>query len=92
MRLSLTTTWSSGGAGEVTRPFPRGITRYTIHSHTSNMQTWSVFSGSDLTLALVGFIGFASVAIVLRTAFGNVANRELTLRRNARSQSNASDS
>lgn len=56
------------------------------------METWSVFSGSDLILALVGLIGFASVAIVLRTAFGNVAKRELTLRQNARVQSDASDS
>jgi hypothetical protein len=56
------------------------------------METWSVFSGNDIVLALVGFIGFASVAIVLKTAFGNVANRELNLRQNARAQSNASDS
>lgn len=57
------------------------------------MQTWSLFAGNDIFLALVGFIGFASVAIVLRTAFGNVANRELSIRRNAqRAQSNASDS
>ena len=56
------------------------------------MDTWNLFTSNDIVLALVGFIGFASVAIVLRTAFGNVANRELTLRRNARSQSNASDS
>lgn len=57
------------------------------------METWSVFSGNDIVLALVGFIGFASVAIVLKTAFGNVAKREVTLRQNAqRAQSNASDS
>jgi len=55
------------------------------------METWSVFSGSDLTLALVGLIGFASVAIVLRTAFGNTTKRELTLRQNARAQSEARD-
>ena len=56
------------------------------------METWNLFTGSDIGLALIGLAGFASVAIVLRTAFGNVANRELTLRRNARAQSNASDS
>ena len=51
------------------------------------MQTWSVFSTSDLTLAVIGLAGLVSVVVVLRTAFGNVLNRELTLRRNARSQS-----
>ncbi len=56
------------------------------------METWSLFSTSDLTLAVIGLAGLVSVVVVLRTAFGNVANRELTLRRNARSQSNASDS
>jgi hypothetical protein len=33
-----------------------------------------------------------SVVVVLKTAFGNVTNRELSLRQNARAQSNASDS
>jgi hypothetical protein len=56
------------------------------------METWSLFTGNDIVLALVGFMGFAFVAIVLRTAFGNVDNRELTLRKNARTQSDASDS
>jgi hypothetical protein len=56
------------------------------------MQTWSVFSASDLGLAVIGLAGLVSVVVVLSTAFGNVANRELTLRRNARAQSNASDS
>ena len=55
------------------------------------MQTWSVFSGNDIGLALIGLAGFASVVVVLRTAFGNVANREITLRKNARSQSEARD-
>lgn len=57
------------------------------------MDTWNLFSGSDIGLAFIGLAGFASVVIVLRTAFGNMTNRELTLRRNAqRTQSNASDS
>ena len=57
------------------------------------METWSVFSGSDIGLALIGLAGLASVVVVLKTAFGNVAKREVTLRQNAqRAQSDASDS
>lgn len=56
------------------------------------METWSLFSGSDIGLALIGLAGFASVVVVLRTAFGNTTKRELNLRKNARAQSNASDS
>ena len=56
------------------------------------METWSVFSGSDIGLALIGLAGFASVVIVLQTAFGKVARREIKLSQNARSQSDASDS
>ena len=55
------------------------------------METWSVFSGSDIGLALIGFAGLASVVVVLKTAFGNVTKRELTLRKNATSQSSARD-
>jgi hypothetical protein len=55
------------------------------------METWSVFSGSDIGLALIGLAGLASVVVVLRTAFGNVTKRELTLRQNARSQFPARD-
>jgi hypothetical protein len=53
------------------------------------METWSVFSGNDIGLALIGLAGFASVVVVLRTAFGNITNREITLRKNARAQSSA---
>ena len=57
------------------------------------MDTWNLFSGSDIALAVFGLIGFASVVIVVSTASSRVNNRELTLRRNAqRAQSNASDS
>lgn len=57
------------------------------------MDTWNLFSGSDIALAVLGLIGFASVVIVVSTASSRVNNRELTLRRNAqRAQSNASDS
>ncbi len=56
------------------------------------METWNLFSGSDIGLALIGVAGLVSVVVVLKTAFGNTTKRELTLRRNARSQSNASDS
>jgi hypothetical protein len=33
------------------------------------MQTWSVFSPSDIFMAFMAFFGFAVVAIVLKTAF-----------------------
>jgi len=56
------------------------------------METWSVFSGTDIGLALIGVAGLVSVVVVLKTAFGNVTRREITLRQNARAQSNASDS
>ena len=65
--------------------------RYNNHSYKTQMETWSVFSGSDIGLALIGLAGLASVVVVLRTAFGNVTKRELTLRQNARAQSQARD-
>jgi hypothetical protein len=65
--------------------------RYNNHSYKKQMETWSIFSGSDIGLALIGLAGLASVVVVLRTAFGNVAKRELTLRNNARAQSQARD-
>ena len=65
--------------------------RYNNHSYKKQMETWSVFSGSDIGLALIGLAGLASVVVVLRTAFGNVTKRELTLRQNARAQSQARD-
>ena len=67
------------------------IVRYNNHSYKKQMETWSVFSGSDIGLALIGLAGFASVVVVLRTAFGNVAKREVNLRQNARAQSQARD-
>jgi hypothetical protein len=56
------------------------------------METWAIFTGTDLALAVIGLVGFASVAIVMATASGNVAKREITLRKNATLQSDASDS
>jgi hypothetical protein len=40
------------------------------------MQTWSVFSSSDLALAILGMLGLLSVGVVLRTATRNVDTRE----------------
>ena len=65
--------------------------RYNNHSYKTQMETWSVFSGSDIGIALIGLAGLASVVVVLKTAFGNVTKRELTLRKNAASQSTARD-
>jgi hypothetical protein len=74
-------------------PFPiRGDPATITSVQTTHMETWSVFSGSDIGLALIGVAGLVSVVVVLKTAFGNVTKREITLRQNARSQSNASDS
>ena len=40
------------------------------------METWSVFTASDLTLAVIGLAGLVSVVVVLRTAFGNIDTLE----------------
>jgi hypothetical protein len=40
------------------------------------METWSLFTASDLTLALIGMLGLLSVGVVLRTASRNVDTRE----------------
>lgn len=45
------------------------------------METWSVFSGSDIGIALIGLSGLVSVIVVLRTALRNVDRRERTLRK-----------
>jgi hypothetical protein len=55
------------------------------------METWSLFTASDLGLALIGVAGLVSVVVVLSTAFGNVSKREINLRKNAQSQSQARD-
>jgi hypothetical protein len=44
------------------------------------METWNVFSGSDIGLALIGLAGLVSVVVVLKTAFGNVNTRERKLK------------
>lgn len=41
------------------------------------METWATFSGTDLALAAVGLIGFASVVITLATATSRVTDREI---------------
>jgi hypothetical protein len=53
--------------------------------------TWSTFSGSDIGLALIGIAGFVSVWVVLSTALGRTVKREISLRNNARAQSQARD-
>ena len=46
------------------------------------METWALFTGTDIALAFVGLAGFVSVGIVLATANGNVAKREFARRKN----------
>jgi hypothetical protein len=45
------------------------------------METWSLFTASDLALAILGMLGLLSVVIVLRTASRNVDVRERGLRK-----------
>ena len=58
----------------------------------ASVSTWTSFTSSDLALAVIGIVGITSVFIVLATASRNTNRRELILRKNAQSQSNASDS
>ena len=44
------------------------------------METWALFSGSDIFLAVLGILGFASVFTVLRTASRNVNKREMNIK------------
>ena len=44
------------------------------------MDTWELFTGNDILLAVIGLVGFGSVVIVLRTALRNVNRRERVLR------------
>lgn len=44
------------------------------------MNTWELFTGNDILLAVIGLVGFGSVVIVLRTALRNVNKRERVLR------------
>ena len=44
------------------------------------METWELFTGNDILLAVIGLVGFGSVVIVLRTALRNVNRRERVLR------------
>jgi hypothetical protein len=45
------------------------------------METWSVFSGSDIGLALIGLAGLVSVIVVMTAATGNVGKREISRRK-----------
>jgi len=45
------------------------------------MQTWNLFTATDLALAVVGLLGLLSVVVVLRTATRNVDTLERDLRK-----------
>jgi hypothetical protein len=45
------------------------------------METWSVFTGSDIAIALIGLAGLVSVVIVMASATGKVGKREVARRR-----------
>ena len=53
------------------------------------METWSVFSGSDIALALLGASGFFAVVAVIATASNRVNQRELSLKPDGTSESSA---
>lgn len=44
------------------------------------MQTWSLFTGSDIAMAVVGLAGLLSVVVVLFTASRKVDKRERGIR------------
>ncbi len=54
---------------------------YTVYSYKTPMETWSLFTASDLALAVLGMLGLLSVGVVLRTASRNVDTRERNIRR-----------
>jgi len=56
------------------------------------METWAIFTGTDLALAVIGLGGLLSVVVVISTAFRKVNQREFNIRQYARTQSDASDS
>jgi hypothetical protein len=45
-----------------------------------NINTWNVFSTSDVFMAFMAFLGFTAVTIVLRSAFRKVNDREMAFR------------
>lgn len=55
------------------------------------MDTWSVFSGSDIALALLGASGFFAMVAVIGTASSRVNQRELSLKPDGTSESAAPD-
>ena len=44
------------------------------------METWNLFSSTDLVVAVLGILGISSVFVVFGTATKKVNKRELTMR------------
>jgi len=44
------------------------------------METWSLFTGNDILIGLIGAVGLISVVIVMGSASGKVNRREVGLR------------
>lgn len=42
------------------------------------METWNLFTNSDIILAVIGFVGLVSVGIVLNSASRKVNTREVS--------------
>ena len=51
-------------------------------------ETWSLFSGNDLLVGIIGFVGVTSATFVLMTAFNNVDRRERSLRSTPKTDKN----
>ena len=44
------------------------------------METWSLFTGNDILIGLIGAVGLISAVIVISSASGKVNRREVGLR------------
>lgn len=45
-------------------------------------ETWNLFVGNDLLIAIIGFVGVTSATVVLMTAFNNIDRRERNIKAN----------
>lgn len=45
-------------------------------------ETWNLFVGNDMLIAIIGLVGVTSATVVLMTAFNKIDRRERTLKSN----------
>jgi hypothetical protein len=46
------------------------------------IETWNLFAGNDMLVAIIGFVGVTSATIVIMTAFTNIDRRERNIKAN----------